>query len=185
MNPISPAFASSPDHELLHRIAGGDRSALEQLYRANAGWLAARLRLRCRDDDLVDMAVQDTFLAVWRNAASYRGTGDVGAWLWGIALRRLIDQTRKRRPEPVDPAALGAHPGAADPSAEAEVLAARLGGDFGEAFRTLDPDLQAVLLVTAVDGLTTKEASVVLGIPQGTVKTRLARARSQMQGRYP
>ena len=42
-----------------------------------------------------------------------------------------------------------------------------------------------MLLVTAVDGLTTKEAAALLGIPQGTVKTRLARARAHMQERMP
>lgn len=183
MDPPFPTSATPPDHELLARIVRGDRAALEVLYRSHAGWLAARLQRRCDDPDLVDMAIQDTFLAVWKNAASYRGTGDVGAWLWGIALRRLIDQMRKRKPEPVDPAAVASGAAAADPSAEAEVFAAQLGGDFGEAFRRLDHDLQSVMLVTAVDGLTTAEAAVLLGIPQGTVKTRLSRARAQMQER--
>lgn len=176
------------DRALLALVAGGDRHALEALYTRHAGWLAARLDRRCDDAGMVDEALQDTFLAVWRSAGTFRGEGDVGAWLWGIALRRLLDQLRRRRPEPVDPATFGlgglgggSAAGGAAPDAEAEAFAATVGGELAEAFRHLDPDLRAVLLVTAVDGLTTKEAAVLLGIPQGTVKTRLARARARLQ----
>ena len=41
--------------------------------------------------------MQDTFLAVWRGAGRYRGQGEVAAWIWGIAIRRLIDRLRKHR----------------------------------------------------------------------------------------
>ena len=51
----------------------------------------------------------------------------------------------------------------------------------GIAFADLDAELQEVLLATAVDGLSTREAGNLLGIPQGTVKTRLMRARQQMR----
>jgi RNA polymerase sigma-70 factor (ECF subfamily) len=65
-----------------------------------------------------------------------------------------------------------------------EALCEALGAsDVGMAFRLLSPELQAVLEATALDGLTTKEASVLLGIPQGTVKTRLVRARAQLRSR--
>ena len=166
------------DRELVARVARGDRAALEALYRMHAGWLIARLHARCQDPELVDTALQDTFLAVWKSASGFRGEGDVGAWLWGIALRRLIDQLRKRRPAPIDPALVV---GGATSSAEAELFAAGIGGPLAAALARLEPDLQAVMLLTAVDGLSTKEAATVLGIPQGTVKTRLMRARAQMQ----
>ena len=90
------------DTALVARIARGDRSAVEQLYRRHALWLTKRLTSRCSDPDLVDIAVQDTFVAVWKSAKKYRGDGDVGAWIWGIAVRRLIDQMRKRRPMPME-----------------------------------------------------------------------------------
>ena len=45
--------------------------------------------------DVVDHAVQDTFLALWREAGSYRGGGDVAAFIWGIGVRRLIDAIRR------------------------------------------------------------------------------------------
>ncbi len=171
----------SDDRALIARIGARDRSALEQLYRRHASWLTARLQSRCGDPDLADTAIQDTFVAVWRSPRSYRGEGEVGAWLWGIAIRRLIDQLRKRAATPVDPASI-VEPalGPTEPVAQA-VLGDGSHGDLGDALRTLPPELRAVLIATAIDGLSTKEAARLLGVPQGTVKTRLMRARRVMQ----
>ncbi len=172
------AWTDADDQALIARIARGDRAALDALYRVHAGWLTARLQRRCAQAELVDSALQDTFVAVWKGAKKYKRKGEVGAWLWGIAVRRLIDQTRKRRPTPVERLPNRHQP---TDSAEDELLGMGLHGDFGAAFAALEPDLQAVLIATAVDGLSTKEAGHLLGIPQGTVKTRLMRARDQMR----
>lgn len=169
------------DEALIARIARGDREALERLYFRHAPWVTERLEARCPEAELVDTAVQDTFLAVWKNAKKYRGEGAVGAWIWGIAIRRLIDQIRKRRPEPVAPDVLVAAAGITSSSLEDDVLASGAFGAVGPALGTLTPDLQAVIIATAIDGLTTKEASRLLGIPHGTVKTRLMRARKHLQ----
>lgn len=177
--PPPPPPAPDDDRVLLARVADGDRAALADLYARHAGWLTLRLQRRCPDTDLVDTAMQDTFLAVWRGAKGFRGEGDVGAWIWGIAVRKLIDQMRRRRPTSA-PLGVDAY---AVPSAEVEALAGQVGGVLGDAFIRLAPELQAVLVATAVDGLTTKEAAGLLNIPQGTVKTRLQRARAQMQER--
>ena len=168
------------DRALIARIVGHDRVALELLYRRHAGWLTVRLQSRCGDADLTDIAVQDTFLTVWRSARKYRGDGDVGAWIWGIGIRRLIDQLRKRRPQPVDPAVIAA---GALPSEGTEdiVLTSGAYGEVGQAVAALPPELAAVLIATAIDGLSTKEAAQLLGVPQGTVKTRLMRARHTLQ----
>src|SRR6185436_12414322 len=106
------------DEMLLRAVAEGDRAALRALYERHAAWLTLRLTRRCPDPDLVDDAVQDTFVAVWRSAGRYDGQGAVGAWIWGIGVRRLIDAIRRRPPsefafhEPRDEA----------PSAEEQVL---------------------------------------------------------------
>jgi len=167
------------DRSLIARISREDRSALEQLYRRHAPWLLGRLESRCDDPDLADLALQDTFVAVWKSAKKYRGDGQVGAWLWGIALRRLIDQLRKRRPTPLSPQAVRRYDQAM--TFEDALIDNGQHGTLGGALRTLHPDLQAVLIATAIDGLTTKEAAQILDIPQGTVKTRLMRARQQLQ----
>jgi RNA polymerase sigma-70 factor (ECF subfamily) len=167
------------DRALVARIARGDRGALEQLYRRHAAWLLPRLESRCSDPDLADLALQDTFVSVWRSAGKYRGDGQVGAWLWGIAVRRLIDQLRKRRPTPLAPESIQRYDRAM--TFEDALVDDGSHGPMGVALRTLEPELQAVLIATAIDGLTTKEAARALGIPQGTVKTRLMRARKQAQ----
>src|SRR5680860_625374 len=86
------------DAQVLAAVAAGDRGALDELMQRHAGWLVLRLAQRCDDAGLIDEVVQDTFVRVWRKAHTFRGTGDVGAWIWGIAIRRLLDHYRKRRP---------------------------------------------------------------------------------------
>src|SRR5688500_14076131 len=89
------------ERDLLAAVAAGDRAALRTLYESHAPWLTLRLARRCADPGIVDEAVQDTFMAVWKSAGKYAGRGDVAAWIWGIAIRRLIDHLRRRRPTPV------------------------------------------------------------------------------------
>jgi RNA polymerase sigma-70 factor (ECF subfamily) len=157
------------DAAVVAAIADGDRHALEVLYHRHARMLMARLHRRCGDPDLVDTALQDTFVAVWRAAGTYRDTGDVAAWLWTIALRKLIDQLR-RRPAPSPMATVPEPEPLPAPTTPAHTL---LGG--------LPADLHDVVRAVYLDGLTTAEAAVLLGIPQGTVKSRLARARPLLQ----
>lgn len=168
------------DRALVARIAGRDRVALELLYRRHAPWLTARLQARCGDPEITDIAVQDTFLAVWNSARKYRGEGDVGAWIWGIGIRRLIDQLRKRRATPLDPAVI-ARATSETTSFEDQLFGDGTHGELGAAIHELPDELRAVLVATAVDGLSTKEAAHLLGVPQGTVKTRLMRARRVLQ----
>lgn len=167
---------SRPDVELLAAVSARDSGALAVLYQRHAPWLTARLTYRCNDCDLVDQAVQDTFLAVWRSAGSYAGQGEAAAWIWGIGIRRLIDQLRRhRRPlmSSVDESRMV--------SAEDEVLVGVEHGDLARAIDRLSPELRAVVRATVLDGLTTREAGRLLGVPTGTVKTRMARAKVQMR----
>jgi RNA polymerase sigma-70 factor (ECF subfamily) len=164
------------DDALLAAVTRGDRQALEALYRRHAPWLFARLRRRCADPGLVEEVVQDTFVAVWRGAGRYRGTGEVPAWIWGIGIRRLIDRLRRSGPTPS-----ARRSDSIVVSAEDEVLVGIEHGDLGSALGRLSPELRAVVQATVLDGLTTREASTLLGIPQGTVKTRAARARRELR----
>lgn len=166
---------SIDDEELIAGVAAGDREAFAEVYRRHAPWLVLRLSRRCADRGIVEEVVQDTFVAVWRGAKRYRATGEVPAWIWGIGIRRLISYLRKQ------PAAVA--PGRDDTmvSAEDEVLVGVEHGDLGSALGRLSPELRAVVQATVLDGLTTKEAAALLGIPQGTVKTRSARARRELR----
>jgi RNA polymerase sigma-70 factor (ECF subfamily) len=165
------------DAELLAATGNGDRTALEALYVRHAPWLLVRLSRRCADRSLVDEVVQDTFVEVWRGARRWSGRGEVGAWIWGIGVRRLLDRLRHRRPALF---ALGGHDEVAI-SAEEQVLLGVQFGDVGGALDRLSPQLRAVVQATVLDGLTTREAGRLLGIPAGTVKTRMMRARAVLR----
>ena len=164
------------DEELVTAIGEGNALALRTLYERHAPWLLIRLSRRCSDPAVVEEVVQDTFLAVWKGARRYRGQGEVPAWIWGIGIRRMIDRLRRRRWVPEVDAAAGF-----EPSAEDRVLVGIEHGDLGTAIEALSPELRAVLQATVLDGLTTREAGHLLGIPQGTVKTRLMRARRELR----
>jgi RNA polymerase sigma-70 factor (ECF subfamily) len=173
------------DAELVAAIADGDRGALHELHTRHASWVLARLRRRCSDRDIVAEAVQDTFVAVWKNAGRWNGSGEVAAWIWGIAIRRLIGVLRSRgRWVPVA-GRLRVGSSANDDSvvaAEEQVLLGVEHGDLAGALAELSPELRAVMQATVFDGLTTREAARLLGIPPGTVKTRAMRARQQLRG---
>ena len=168
--------SAASDMELIAALRGGDTTALRSLYDRHAPWLTIRLARRCADPAIVEEVVQDTFLAVWRGADRYRGQGEVAAWIWGIAIRRLIDRLRKHRP-----ASRFAGRPDPEPSAEELVLLGIEHGDLATAMDRLSPELRAVIQATALDGLTTREAAHLLGIPRGTVKTRLMRARRELR----
>ena len=168
------------DAQLLAAVADGDRRALEQLYRRNAPWLTARLQRRCSDPGVVDEVLQDTFVAVWKSAGRYDGRGEAGAWLWGIAVRRLVDAVRRSPRPTADLLELPEHADVVG-SAEEQVLLGIEHGELGPALDRLSPELRAVVRATVLDGLTTREAGKLLGIPSGTVKTRMMRARAQLR----
>lgn len=117
-------------------------------------------------------------MAAWRNAASFEGS-DAGAWLWTIASRRLVDAKRRAavgsrvldvRLEPVASTEDQALAGVLDPRLEAALV-------------QLSPELAAALEATVVDGLSTREAALVLGVAEGTVKSRSSRARAFLRER--
>lgn len=172
------AVSSMDEEHLVRRVARGDRAAFDELYRRTSPWLAVRLRRRCADDELVAEIMQETYLAVWRAAAAFAGAGIGGTavgWVWTIAARRLVDALRRRAREAQLPFA--ALPAPAAPAAEDEALAAALSDAMGEALRRLSPDLRQVLQAMVLDGLSVRETAVLLGVPEGTVKTRARRAR--------
>jgi RNA polymerase sigma-70 factor, ECF subfamily len=173
---------AAADEELLAAVVAGERQAFTVLYRRHAPWLAARLSRRCADANQVDDVLQDTFVAAWLGASAWDGRGPVPAWLWGIAARRLVDN---RRRQPVASRSLSELPGSRtprSPSAEEQALAAVAFCPVGWALQRLAPDLRVALEVTVLQGLTTREASRLLAIPVGTVKTRTMRARAALRG---
>jgi RNA polymerase sigma-70 factor (ECF subfamily) len=174
---VDSRHQSRSDAELLGAIGDRDRGALRELYERHAPWLRARLARRCADEGLVEEVVQDTFLAVWRKPGGFRGSGEVAAWIWGIGIRRLVSALRPRRPVPWP----AINVSDTTPSAEDEVLLRVEHGNLGGAVNGLSPELRAVVQAVVLDGLTSREAARLLGVPAGTVRTRLMRARTELR----
>jgi len=177
-NRIVGTLSDLDDRAVLAKVAEGDSGALRELYTRHAPWLGVRLRRRCADTEIVEEALQDAFVAVWKGANRFRGDGDVAAWMWGIAIRRLISRLRGKPALDVVP--LQEHDDV-EVAAEEVVLASIEYGDLGGALARLSPEFLAVIEATVLDGLSTKEAAQLLGIPEGTVKTRAMRARAQLR----
>ena len=174
-------MAQPTDADLLARVAAGDERALRGLVERHSAWLMLRLRRRTYDEELAASALQDTFVAVWRNARAFRGDGDVGAWLWGIAIRQLVSRLRVRQgPPPVSQQVIAALSPTLR-SAEDELLLAVEHGDLATALTALPPEMRHALQATVVDGLSTKEAALLLGVPHGTVKSRVRLAKARMR----
>ena len=173
---MRPGAEERDDAALLRAVARGDEEALAALYDRHAGWLTVRLTRRCALPDVVDHAVQDTFLALWREAGSYRGGGDVAAFIWGIGIRRLIDAirrengARRRLPWRAAEPRWSSRPRTRCWSASSTAAWAR-------PWPQLSPELRGAIEATVLDGLTCAEAAVLLGVAEGTVKSRCHRAR--------
>jgi RNA polymerase sigma-70 factor (ECF subfamily) len=168
------------DADLVRAAADGDSVALRVLYERHAPWLTARLTRRCGDREVVLDVLQDTFVAVWKDARSWRGDGEVAGWIWGIAFRRMVSRLRSRKDVLLlpdwDTAAHGILPAAED-----QVLLGVEYGDLAGALRNLSPEFRSVVQAVVLDGLTTREAGQLLGVRENTVKTRLHRAKAQLR----
>jgi RNA polymerase sigma-70 factor (ECF subfamily) len=174
------AITEPTDAELVRAMSESDSEALRILYERHAAWIAARLTRRCADRDAVADALQDAFFAAWKGAKNFRSEGEVTAWLWGIAVRRLVSRLRGRGHRPsLGPALLDRD--SVDLAAEEQLLLTLEYADMGRALARIAPELRVVLQATVLDGLTTREAAQLLHVPQGTVKTRLMRARAQLR----
>ena len=164
------------DDGLITRVAAGDDGALRELFSRHAPWLAARLRMVLPASDVEDV-LQETFLAVWRGAVGYRPEGTAGGWLWGIARRQAALFLRRRGPgELVLPAVVGADMGGVGDPAEA--VLSRL--DLENAVAALGPpdgpDRETWQLL-CVEDRSVAEVAALMGVPEGTVKSRAHRAR--------
>jgi len=157
------------DDELIASLAGGDDTALRELFTRHAPWLAGRLRAVLPASDVEDV-LQETFLAVWKNARTYRPQGQAGGWLWVIARRQAALLLRRRGPV-AGPLVDVAEPGA-DP---AEAALAR--ADLDAAASTLQSPEREVWRLMYVEDRPVAEVAELTGVPQGTVKSRANRAR--------
>jgi RNA polymerase sigma-70 factor (ECF subfamily) len=162
---------TTTDEELISRMAQGDRGALEALYRRHSPWIAGRLAAATSSRDLADEALQAAFLGAWRSARSYRSQGEVAAWLWGIARRRLVSLSRKRTDIPAQLVAPDI------PGVDEIVLSREEAMRVREAVAHLPKDQRAAIEGVVFQDRPLAEVARSLGVPAGTLKSRLHRAR--------
>jgi RNA polymerase sigma-70 factor, ECF subfamily len=171
------------DDELIAALAGGDDAALRELFSRHAPWLAIRLRAVMPAGEVEDV-LQETFLAVWRGAARYRPSRDDGAaggWLWGIARRQAALLLRRGgHAVPVPPEMFtgdGRH--AEDPEETALTRA-----DLDHAVAALGPaggPERELWRLLYLEDRPVAEVAQLMGVPDGTVKSRAHRVRQLLR----
>ena len=177
------------DEQLVQAAQAGDLDAFNRLvlsYQALAFNIAYRL---LGNDKAAEDATQDAFVSAYRNIHRYRG-GSFKAWLLRIVTNGCYDELRRwqRRPQtelepdgedgnPVEPAWM------ADPGESPQELAERveLNAAIQRCLSQLETELRAAVVLVDVQGMDYAEAAEVMKRPLGTVKSRLARARSRLQ----
>ncbi len=166
------------DRDALARYLDGDERAFEELvirYEAKVRHVAFGV---LRDRELAEDVAQETFLTAYRKAGSYRGEGSVRSWLFRIAVRRALDELRRRgrRAEVPLPESQTAPGELAQPHKGLEAA-----WDLDRALDALVPEHRAALILKEVEGLTYQEIADSLAWPLGTVATRIHRARLELK----
>jgi RNA polymerase sigma-70 factor (ECF subfamily) len=186
-DPSPPSRPSSPtpdeDAALVAAAQAGDRTALDRLLRAHQ----ARIHALCRritgnDADALD-ATQDALIAIVRGLPRFDGRSRFSTWSHRVATNTCLDELRRRRRRPL--VGLPEHDDGspvelADPEGHdvGDGVADRLLVD--EALAALPDDFRAAVVLRDLCRLDYAEIAEVLGIPAGTVRSRIARGRAQL-----
>ena len=179
------AIAADPGSEietdLLDRLRRGERAAIGAAYEAHHGPVRAFARRLVGDDAVAEDIVHDTFVALPRAINKFRGEGTLRGFLIGVAAnlgkRHIRSAVRRRRAhstladapvvEPVDPAA--------------ETARRELANRLSAALDELPMDQRVAFVLCEVEQRTSVEAAAILGVPEGTVRTRLFHARRRLR----
>lgn len=168
------------DYWLVWRLQRGDRDACRELVRRHHAGVYAYLRRLTRSVDVAEDLTQDTYALAWAHIGSLRSCTSLRAWLLTIARNQFLQSVRRRRPEEALPE--GYTEAASDePSAETELLTSEREGRLRSAVSRLEPALQEAVGLHYFQDLSLREVSEVLGVPTGTVKSRLNRALNELR----
>lgn len=166
---------------LIAAVAGGDAAAFRRIYDLRAARLyGIAFRITRRAPVAAD-AVQDAFLELWRNAARFDASlGNADVWLASLVRYRALDMTRRQVREVPDEGR------PEEPDEEPDALARLEADSDGTALRRclaeLDPDRRRLLTLAFLDGLSHSELAARLGMPIGSVKTRIRRGLQLLRG---
>lgn len=171
-------MAADPDQVLVQAMARGDTRALDELYNRYGQRLLAYLVGLLDNRQVAEEVLQDVMLAAWRGAAGFRGESRVTTWLLGIARLQALSARRRRYPVvmPLNENAANDDTG--------EFRRVEQEGDRAAvraALRELPSDQREALELIFYHELTGTEAAALLGVPEGTVKSRLNRAKTSLR----
>jgi RNA polymerase sigma-70 factor (ECF subfamily) len=185
------ADAADDSLDLIRRVANKDKAAFEHLYHRYAARLGRFLSRVVRHHDLIEEAINDTFMTVWQSAGRYDpDMGRLDTWLFGIAhhkaLKALTRRSRYNRliDNEADVADQGDDPhrnGPQDPhTPEATVIGWQIGERLTLALQQLTPEHRAVIELTFFECMSYNEIAAALECPVNTVKTRMYYARKRL-----
>ena len=161
--------------DLLARVISGDRAAFDSIMRGQEDRVfSVCLRILGDRDNALD-ATQETFLTVFRKAAQFKGDSALGTWIYRIAVNTCYDQIRKSGRKPTD--SLPDHLEPPDLAAEDAIEAAGLRPEIERALASLPPEFRAAVVLSDLEGMPLPEVAHALGVPLGTVKSRIFRGR--------
>ncbi len=173
MDQTTASLASLRD--LLEAVGRGSRAALKRLYELEARRLhGVALRIVRRPEVAAD-AVQDAFVQIWRNAASFSSErGEARAWLTGIVRYRALDAARRTRREVLsDDPTLGDR--AEEPDIVGEIDRRLAIGPLRRCLGELEESQQRCVALAFIDGLSHAEIAQRLAAPLGSVKSWVRR----------
>ncbi len=182
--PVSSDRADDSDDDLLAAHCAGDPDAFGELFRRHKDRMWAVAMRTCGDREMAADAVQDGFISAFRRADSFRGDAAVTTWLHRIVVNACLDRLRRRRPtSPLPEGDLLSDGGAEldrgrdlrDDHASTETAL-----DVRAALARLPEGQRLALVLVDMQGLSVAEAATVLGVAEGTVKSRCARGRGAM-----
>lgn len=162
------------DAALLAAHVDGDRAAFGELFVRHRRWLHRLARLRSHTREDADDALQDAMLSAHRAATNFRSDAAVSSWLHRILINACTDQLRRNAIRPIAAPFGDGDPVDDDTDRIETTLMVR------QALARLPAGQRAVLLAVDMHGYTVADAARMLGVAEGTVKSRRARARSRL-----
>ncbi|SDC53889.1 RNA polymerase sigma factor [Actinokineospora iranica] len=167
------------DEQLIGAIARGDQDALRALYARHATGMLRLLHRLTSNAAVAEEVLQETWLAVWQSAGGFRGESSVRSWLFGVCRRQAHNRLRRSAFVEVDLAEV-AEPPDPDPAVEDQVLARADHEALVSAIDELPEHLRAALALVLTEEMTYPEVAEALGVPVGTVKSRMSHARRRL-----
>lgn len=171
----------SADTLLLACVARQDREALAELYTRFQRPLFRYLYHLLSQKELAEDVLQEVMLVVWQRAHTFRATGSAASWLFGIAHHQAFKALRRDARAPLLDLAAADERADDAPGPEADLLQRAAYDEIAQALACLTPEHREVLELAFFQDFTGKEIAAIVGIPEGTVKSRLSYARRALK----